>query len=140
MVLAYSPSEVTAKPVVQLSSSEGKVIRVCFSYVRTANFSVHPFEVGACRFDCWSHRNLLVLKWVIKKLYSSPNKVVAITYPFEFAKTRSQLNRRLPASQALGWPRFPSREWYTRCTTMIVGNAVKAGVREYLITPAIAFG
>ncbi|KAH7379065.1 MC family mitochondrial carrier protein [Cadophora sp. MPI-SDFR-AT-0126] len=53
---------------------------------------------------------------------------IAITYPFEFAKTRSQLNRQLPASQALGWPKFPSREWYVGCTTMVVGNAVKGGV------------
>lgn len=54
---------------------------------------------------------------------------IAITYPFEFMKTRSQLNRRLPDSKKLGWPRFPSREWYAGCTTLIIGNSLKAGVR-----------
>lgn len=54
---------------------------------------------------------------------------IAITYPFEFAKTRSQLNQRLPTSKKLPWPKFPSREWYAGCTTLIVGNSIKAGVR-----------
>lgn len=54
----------------------------------------------------------------------------AITYPFEFAKTRAQLQRQLPTEKKLPWPKFPSREWYTGCTTLIVGNAIKAGVRK----------
>jgi solute carrier family 25 citrate transporter 1 len=54
---------------------------------------------------------------------------ISITYPFEFAKTRSQLNRRLPEEKKLPWPRFPSREWYAGCTTLIIGNSIKAGVR-----------
>jgi solute carrier family 25 (mitochondrial citrate transporter), member 1 len=54
---------------------------------------------------------------------------IAITYPFEFMKTRSQLNRRLPDSKKLPWPRFPSKEWYAGCTTLIIGNSLKAGVR-----------
>jgi len=54
---------------------------------------------------------------------------IAITYPFEFAKTRSQLNQRLPNSQKLPWPKFPSKEWYAGCTTLIIGNSIKAGVR-----------
>lgn len=54
---------------------------------------------------------------------------IAITYPFEFAKTRSQLNQRLPNSEKLPWPRFPSKEWYAGCTTLIIGNSIKAGVR-----------
>lgn len=54
---------------------------------------------------------------------------ISITYPFEFAKTRSQLNSRLPNSQKLPWPPFPSREWYAGCTTLIIGNSIKAGVR-----------
>ncbi len=54
---------------------------------------------------------------------------IAITYPFEFAKTRSQLNQRLPDSKKLPWPKFPSREWYAGCTTLIIGNSIKAGVR-----------
>ncbi|KKA25741.1 hypothetical protein T310_0219 [Rasamsonia emersonii CBS 393.64] len=53
---------------------------------------------------------------------------IAITYPAEFAKTRSQLNRRLPDSKKLPWPPF-GRQWYAGCTTLIVGNALKAGIR-----------
>lgn len=54
---------------------------------------------------------------------------IAITYPFEFWKTRAQLNTRLPDSKKLPWPRFPSKEWYAGCTTLIIGNSIKAGVR-----------
>jgi solute carrier family 25 citrate transporter 1 len=68
----------------------------------------------------------------------------AITYPAEctcrnsrrlfaaliiaVAKTRTQLNRRLPTGQKLAWPPLGA-EWYAGCTTLIVGNALKAGVR-----------
>ncbi|KAI9860150.1 MAG: hypothetical protein M1813_006260 [Trichoglossum hirsutum] len=53
---------------------------------------------------------------------------IAITYPAEFAKTRTQLNRRLPDGKKLPWPPFGSA-WYAGCTTLIVGNSIKAGVR-----------
>ncbi|KAI9643662.1 hypothetical protein NHQ30_008284 [Ciborinia camelliae] len=53
---------------------------------------------------------------------------IAITYPFEFAKTRTQLNRRLPESGKLPWPPFGSA-WYAGCTTLIIGNSLKAGIR-----------
>jgi len=53
---------------------------------------------------------------------------IAITYPAEFAKTRSQLNRRLPDGQKLRWPPFGSA-WYAGCTTLIIGNSLKAGIR-----------
>ncbi|KAL4992981.1 mitochondrial carrier domain-containing protein [Aspergillus recurvatus] len=53
---------------------------------------------------------------------------IAITYPAEFAKTRSQLNRRLPDSKKLPWPPF-GKQWYAGCTTLIVGNSLKAGIR-----------
>ncbi|KAH8151790.1 uncharacterized protein LAJ45_04412 [Morchella importuna] len=53
---------------------------------------------------------------------------IAITYPAEFAKTRSQLNRRLADGKKLPWPKF-GPEWYAGCTTAIIGNSVKAGVR-----------
>ncbi|CRG83273.1 putative mitochondrial carrier C19G12,05 [Talaromyces islandicus] len=53
---------------------------------------------------------------------------VAITYPAEFAKTRTQLNHRLPDSKKLPWPPFGS-QWYAGCTTLIIGNSIKAGIR-----------
>jgi solute carrier family 25 (mitochondrial citrate transporter), member 1 len=53
---------------------------------------------------------------------------IAITYPAEFAKTRTQLNRRLPDSKKLPWPPF-GRQWYAGCTTLIIGNSLKAGIR-----------
>ena len=53
---------------------------------------------------------------------------IAITYPAEFAKTRIQLNRNLPSSQKLPFPPFGA-QWYAGCTTLIIGNSIKAGVR-----------
>ncbi|PLB39392.1 putative mitochondrial tricarboxylate transporter (Ctp) [Aspergillus candidus] len=53
---------------------------------------------------------------------------IAITYPAEFAKTRTQLNRRLPDGKKLPWPPFGS-QWYAGCTTLIIGNSAKAGIR-----------
>ncbi|KAJ5594546.1 uncharacterized protein N7459_000754 [Penicillium hispanicum] len=53
---------------------------------------------------------------------------IAITYPAEFAKTRTQLNRRLPDGQKLPWPPF-GQQWYAGCTTLIIGNSLKAGIR-----------
>ncbi|KAF2758270.1 mitochondrial tricarboxylate transporter-like protein [Pseudovirgaria hyperparasitica] len=53
---------------------------------------------------------------------------IAITYPAEFAKTRTQLNRQLPDGKKLPWPPFGS-QWYAGCTTLIIGNSIKAGVR-----------
>ncbi|EFR02815.1 tricarboxylate transporter [Nannizzia gypsea CBS 118893] len=45
-----------------------------------------------------------------------------------FAKTRTQLNRRLADGKKLPWPPF-GRAWYAGCTTLIIGNSIKAGVR-----------
>lgn len=53
---------------------------------------------------------------------------IAITYPAEFAKTRTQLNQRLPQGQKLPFPPFGA-QWYAGCTTLIIGNSIKAGVR-----------
>ncbi|KAM5440930.1 hypothetical protein MferCBS31731_004069 [Microsporum ferrugineum] len=44
------------------------------------------------------------------------------------AKTRTQLNRRLPDAKKLPWPPF-GPAWYAGCTTLIIGNSIKAGVR-----------
>jgi solute carrier family 25 citrate transporter 1 len=53
---------------------------------------------------------------------------IAITYPAEFAKTRTQLNSRLAAGQKVPFPPF-GKQWYAGCTTLIIGNSIKAGVR-----------
>ncbi|KAK3492093.1 tricarboxylate transport protein [Neurospora hispaniola] len=53
---------------------------------------------------------------------------IAITYPAEFAKTRTQLNRKLAEGQKLPWPPFGA-QWYAGCTTLIIGNSLKAGIR-----------
>ncbi|EMD00018.1 hypothetical protein BAUCODRAFT_145342 [Baudoinia panamericana UAMH 10762] len=53
---------------------------------------------------------------------------IAITYPAEFAKTRVQLNQRLARGQRVPWPPF-GPQWYAGCTTLIIGNSIKAGVR-----------
>lgn len=53
---------------------------------------------------------------------------IAITYPAEFAKTRTQLNRRLPDGKKLPWPPFGA-QWYAGCTTLIIGNSLKAAIR-----------
>ncbi|KAF2197669.1 mitochondrial tricarboxylate transporter-like protein [Delitschia confertaspora ATCC 74209] len=53
---------------------------------------------------------------------------ISVTYPAEFAKTRTQLNRRLPDGQKLPWPPF-GKQWYAGCTTLIIGNSLKAGIR-----------
>jgi solute carrier family 25 citrate transporter 1 len=53
---------------------------------------------------------------------------IAITYPAEFAKTRTQLNSRLAAGQKIPFPPF-GKQWYAGCTTLIIGNSIKAGVR-----------
>ncbi|KOC17393.1 putative mitochondrial tricarboxylate transporter (Ctp) [Aspergillus flavus AF70] len=70
---------------------------------------------------------------------------IAITYPAEcmvyalgcfksaystcpVAKTRSQLNRKLPDGKKLPWPPF-GKQWYAGCTTLIIGNSLKAGIR-----------
>lgn len=53
---------------------------------------------------------------------------IAITYPAEFAKTRTQLNQRLPSGKKLPFPPFGA-QWYAGCTTLIIGNSIKAGVR-----------
>lgn len=51
------------------------------------------------------------------------------------AKTRSQLNRKLPDGKKLPWPKF-GPQWYAGCTSLIIGNSFKAGIRESLIGPS----
>lgn len=53
---------------------------------------------------------------------------IALLYPAEFLKTRTQLNQRLPSAQKQPLPPF-GRQWYAGCTTLIIGNSIKAGVR-----------
>ena len=47
------------------------------------------------------------------------------------AKTRTQLNRRLPDAAKLPWPPF-GKAWYAGCTTLIIGNSLKAGISKPL--------
>jgi solute carrier family 25 citrate transporter 1 len=47
------------------------------------------------------------------------------------AKTRTQLNRRLPDAAKLPWPPF-GKAWYAGCTTLIIGNSLKAGISTSL--------
>ena len=49
-------------------------------------------------------------------------------WPTAVAKTRTQLNRRLPSDQKLRYPPFGTA-WYAGCTTLIIGNSLKAGIR-----------
>lgn len=62
--------------------------------------------------------------WMIKKI------MILITSPWRtiVAKTRTQLNRRLADSKKLPWPPFGA-QWYAGCTTLIIGNSLKAGIR-----------
>ncbi|KAI0903324.1 putative transport protein [Ustulina deusta] len=53
---------------------------------------------------------------------------ITITYPAEFAKTRTQLNRNLASGAKLPWPPFGA-QWYAGCTTLIIGNSAKAAIR-----------
>ena len=55
------------------------------------------------------------------------------------AKTRSQLNRRLADGKKLPWPPF-GKQWYAGCTTLIVGNSAKAGIRTSALTIRSAQG
>lgn len=48
------------------------------------------------------------------------------------AKTRTQLNTRLPEAGKLPWPPF-GKAWYAGCTTLIIGNSLKAGIRTFSI-------
>ena len=45
------------------------------------------------------------------------------------AKTRTQLNQRLAPGQKVVWPPF-GPQWYAGCTTLIIGNSLKAGIRK----------
>ncbi|CAB10116.1 Citrate transporter [Schizosaccharomyces pombe] len=54
---------------------------------------------------------------------------ISITYPAEFAKTRLQLYRNVEGTKAK-LPPF-GLEWYRGCSTVIVGNSLKAAVRFF---------
>lgn len=56
--------------------------------------------------------------------------LLLLTKPPNFhivAKTQTQLNRRLPDGKKLPWPPF-GKQWYAGCTTLIIGNSLKAGI------------
>ncbi|KAL8907989.1 MAG: hypothetical protein Q9207_001063 [Kuettlingeria erythrocarpa] len=70
-----------------------------------------------------SHIQQNVRKICTRTLLADPLKNDTVV-----AKTRTQLNRRLPDKQKLGWPPF-GKAWYAGCTTLIIGNSLKAGIR-----------
>ena len=39
------------------------------------------------------------------------------------------MNKNLSAEKKLGWPKF-GREWYAGCSTLVIGNSIKAGIRK----------
>ncbi|TQS38381.1 hypothetical protein Golomagni_01110 [Golovinomyces magnicellulatus] len=55
------------------------------------------------------------------------------------AKTRIQLNRRLKESSKLPWPPF-GKAWYAGCTTLIIGNSLKAGIKRGLTSLSLSLG
>ena len=44
-----------------------------------------------------------------------------------------ELNRRLADGKKLPWPPF-GKQWYAGCTTLIVDNSAKAGIRTSALT------
>lgn len=52
------------------------------------------------------------------------------------AKTRTQLNRRLAEGKKLPWPPF-GPQWYAGCTTLIIGNSAKAGIRTFCLSLSV---
>jgi len=63
-------------------------------------------------------------------VFSLTPRTPSTTLTSPVAKTRIQLNRRLAEGQKLPWPPF-GRQWYAGCTTLIIGNSAKAGIRTY---------
>jgi len=61
-------------------------------------------------------------------VFSLTPRTPSTTLTSPVAKTRIQLNRRLAEGQKLPWPPF-GRQWYAGCTTLIIGNSAKAGIR-----------
>jgi hypothetical protein len=59
-----------------------------------------------------------------------PCPIRRLTREHTVAKTRSQLNRKLPDGQKLPWPPF-GKQWYAGCTTLIIGNSAKAAIRKW---------
>lgn len=66
-------------------------------------------------------------------LFSPDPELIGALIPV--AKTRTQLNRRLAEGQKLPWPPF-GKQWYAGCTTLIIGNSLKAGIRAYTLLEA----
>ena len=61
----------------------------------------------------------------------APSTEAHVNLKKKVAKTRSQLNRRLPDGAKLAWPPF-GKAWYAGCTTLIIGNSLKAGISTFL--------
>jgi hypothetical protein len=76
---------------------------------------------------------------MLQRSHTRPNVLIPLvstansTNNDSVAKTRTQLNRQLTQGKKLPWPPFGS-QWYAGCTTLIIGNSLKAGIRA---SPAI---
>lgn len=75
-----------------------------------------------------SQQSLILLN-VRTAYYDRRHTTTTYTLKQTVAKTRSQLNRRLADGKKLPFPPFGA-QWYAGCTTLVIGNAVKAGVRK----------
>lgn len=84
--------------------------------------------------DLSTPSNHISRRMYVHILLSSIIQTRRLTAVNPVAKTRTQLNRRLPDAQKLGWPPF-GKAWYAGCTTLIIGNSLKAGIRTKLSAP-----
>ncbi|PBP19716.1 mitochondrial tricarboxylate transporter-like protein [Diplocarpon rosae] len=64
----------------------------------------------------------------LEKPKERPSALRSIIAGSTAGATRTQLNRRLADGQKLPWPPF-GKAWYAGCTTLILGNSLKAGIR-----------
>jgi hypothetical protein len=87
--------------------------------------------------QCAAVHHRRIHRWCARDCHHVPSRVCVhsaaaqelLTDGTAVAKTRSQLNRRLEAGKKLPWPPFGA-QWYAGCTTLIIGNSAKAGIRR----------
>ena len=90
--------------------------------------SYSPMNDAACANNTLNSYHLSCRVYVAATKAQLSSRSYFLT-PITVAKTRTQLNRRLADGQKLPWPPF-GKQWYAGCTTLIIGNSLKAGIRE----------